>query len=67
MFSFVEKFKLNLENIKCIDFQFHDAKLIRFIQSAYYTRLCRGCSTKEAIDSFFGRASSSSLVEHHLL
>ena len=27
MFSFVEIFELNLENIRCIDFQFHDAKL----------------------------------------
>ena len=27
MFSFIEKFELNLENIRCIDFQFHDAKL----------------------------------------
>ena len=25
--SFVEQFKLNLENIRCIDFQFHVAKL----------------------------------------
>ena len=24
--SFVEQFKLNLENIRCIDFQFHVAK-----------------------------------------
>ena len=53
--SFIEQFKLNLENKSFIDFQFYVAKLSQqrcFIQSDYYTRLYAGCFTKEAIDSF---------------
>ena len=54
--SFVEQFKLNLENERCLEFQFHVAKLSQyrcFMQLFYYTGLCTGCFTKEAIDCFF--------------
>ena len=54
--SFDEQFKLNLENTRCIDFQLHVAKLSRercFIQSAYYTGLCTGWSTKKQLMASF--------------
>ena len=49
--SFVQQFKLNFGNTRCIDFQFHVAKFSqqRLMQSVYYTRLCTRCSTKEVI------------------
>ena len=57
--SFVKHFTENDENTICIGFQFHNPKLRQegcFKPYVYYTRLCRGRSTKEQNDSFLSRA-----------
>ena len=57
--SFVEHFKQNHENTICVNFQFYNPELSqerRFMLCACSTGVCKGCSTKEVIDSFFRRA-----------
>ena len=54
--SFVEHFKQNNENTIWVKFKFYNLKLVQercFIRCVCSTGLCKGCSAKEAIDSFF--------------
>ena len=56
--SFVERFKEKHENKICVYFQFYNPKLTQekwFMLYIYSAGLCTECSTKEAIDDFFGR------------
>ena len=56
---FVKHFTESHKNTTCIDFQVHNPKLSQdgcFKMYIYYKRLCIGCFTKEAIDSFFCKA-----------
>ena len=58
--SFAEQFQLNLEKTRCLELQFHVAKLQLAnkdgLYSLPYTGLCTGYSTKEVVNSFFRRA-----------
>ena len=59
--SFADHIIQNYENTICVKFQFYNSKLSQkrcFMLCVCSSGLCKGCYTKEAIDSFFRRAIS---------
>ena len=65
--SFVEQFKLQLENTRFIDFQFHIAKLTPVEVFYAFSLLCRPMHRvfyKEAVVSFFLRVLQSKYFAH---